>query len=116
MQKRFEGHYSGDIIRDIWDGMEYRKFVDSGFLGRDNPGNVTLTLNTDGVAVYRSSSTTLWPIWLMINELPPTQRCLNYINLHFPLNDPEFLTVVVSLHVHVLSLIIVIHSGFQNRI
>ena len=31
-------------------------------------------MNTDGVAVFKSSKKSLWPIWLVINELPPNER------------------------------------------
>jgi len=30
--------------------------------------------NTDGVAVFRSSTTSLWPVWLAVNELPKEVR------------------------------------------
>ena len=33
-----------------------------------------LTLNTDGVAIFRSSKTSVWPVWLVINELPKGMR------------------------------------------
>ena len=36
--------------------------------------NISLTLNTDGVAIFKSSKNSLWPVWLVINELPPTER------------------------------------------
>ena len=57
-----------------YDGAEYQKHVHSGFLSSDNPANVSSTCNTDGVAIHKSSKSALWPIWLVINELPPTQR------------------------------------------
>lgn len=39
------------------------------------PENVSLLCNTDGVAVFKaSSSPSLWPIWVVINELPPMER------------------------------------------
>ena len=73
LQSRFN-HARDDIIRDIFDGHEYRKHVQSGFLSEQNKANVSLTLNTDGVEIYKSSKYSLWPIWLQINELPPIQR------------------------------------------
>ena len=33
--------------------------------------NVTLTLNTDGITVFKSSTESLWPVYLTVNELPP---------------------------------------------
>lgn len=70
LQERF-GHSShNEDIVDVYDGREYKKH--SAFLSQ--PGNVSFTLNTDGVAIYRSSSISLWPVWLVINELPNTMR------------------------------------------
>lgn len=68
LQKR----HARDHMHNIFDGREYKNLVQSGFLC--NKSNVSLTLNTDGVEIYRSSKSSLWPIWLQINELPPTQR------------------------------------------
>lgn len=72
LQSRF--NHTWDDIRDIFNGCEYRKHVQSGFLSEQNKANVSLTLNTDGVEIYKSSKYSLWPIWLQINELPPIQR------------------------------------------
>ena len=45
----------------------------SGFVR--NKYNVSFTLNTDGVNKYRSSkSGSIWPIYLIINELPKEYR------------------------------------------
>ena len=77
LQRRF-GRDDNDTIRDIFDGQEYKKLVHSGFLSQANRANVSFTLNTDGVDVYRSSKYSIWPIWLQINELPPAQRSVFY--------------------------------------
>ena len=69
LQRRF-GRDEDSDIRDVLDGDEYRKH--SSFLSE--PGNVTLLLNTDGVSMFKSSTISLWPIWLAINELPPHIR------------------------------------------
>ena len=73
LQKRFKTPRYVDIISDIYDGAEYKKH---NFLLNDptKPGNVSLLMNTDGVAVFKSSKKSLWPIWLVINELPPNER------------------------------------------
>lgn len=61
------------VISDITDGEEYQKHVASGFLG--NPNNISLSFDTDGVAVFRSSRKgKLWPLYFVINELPPRIR------------------------------------------
>ena len=35
-----------------------------------NPDNISFTFNTDGAAVFKSSKVSVWPIFLVINELP----------------------------------------------
>lgn len=35
---------------------------------------ITFTFNTDGVSVFKSKKSSLWPIYLYINELPPEVR------------------------------------------
>lgn len=58
------------MIEDVYDGAEYKKH--SEFLS--DPANISLTCNSDGVAIFTSSSVELWPVWLSINELPKEQR------------------------------------------
>jgi hypothetical protein len=68
------------IISDIKSGLEYRKLKQPGaFL--DNPNNISFSLFTDGVPLFKSSSVSLWPVYLLVNELPPTERflCKNMI-------------------------------------
>lgn len=36
--------------------------------------NISFTWNSDGVPLYKSSKFTIWPKYLMINELPPNER------------------------------------------
>lgn len=57
-------------ITDIYDGEGYREFAQ--FLSHSS--HVSLMLNTDGVALYRSSNVSIWPIWGVVNELPATLR------------------------------------------
>lgn len=69
IKNRFKLPSDGTYFRDVYDGLAYKK---KDLLS--NPNNISLTMNTDGVALFRSSSKSLWPIWLVINELPPTER------------------------------------------
>ena len=80
LQKRFSRNQAG-VISDIVDGAVYKEH--SAFL--DNPANVSFTLNTDGVSIFRSSSTSIWPVWLVINELPAEQR---YVSPSFSFTRP----------------------------
>jgi len=41
-----------------------------------NKNNVTLSLFTDGIPLFQSSRVSLWPVYLIINELPPKHRCI----------------------------------------
>ena len=61
---------SSGVIRDIQHGEKYREV--GSFLSHF--GNWTLLMNTDGVQIFKSSSVSIWPIWLVINELPPPLR------------------------------------------
>lgn len=36
--------------------------------------NLSLIFNTDGVPLYRSSGVSIWPVYLVLNELPPIRR------------------------------------------
>ena len=57
-------------LRDVYDGEGYKQHIE--YLS--DPAHVSLLLNTDGVAIYRSSKVSIWPVWAVINELPPTMR------------------------------------------
>ena len=68
-------------LSDICDGQEYKRHR----LFFSRPGNVSFLLNTDGLALFHSSKKSLWPIWLVMNELPPNERYV--INMVKPLNN-----------------------------
>jgi len=36
--------------------------------------HISFQINTDGVALFRSSKYSIWPIYLVVNELPPNDR------------------------------------------
>ena len=36
--------------------------------------HLSLMVNTDGVSIFRSSNYSLWPVYFVINELPPENR------------------------------------------
>lgn len=69
LQKRLKRSESG-AIKDIYDGVGYNKHSD--FL--KHPAHISLLFNTDGVAMFRSSKISIWPVWAVVNELPPTLR------------------------------------------
>ena len=69
LTKQVDSHDCG--LSDIYHGDVYRT------LGLQNEGRnicISLTLNTDGALVYQSRSCSMWPVLLMINELPFNAR------------------------------------------
>ena len=72
---------STSTIADVLDGSEYSQLArPGGFLcPTSNPANLSFTINTDGVALFKSSKTEIWPLFLVINELPPSARCVIFI-------------------------------------
>ena len=63
-----------NTIHDIYHGLDYKNFSHPlGFLSQ--PYNISFTVNTDGVNKFSSSTAGhLWPVFLMINELPKEHR------------------------------------------
>lgn len=60
-------------IKDIHNGEMYQSLREPGqFLANEN--NISLMFNTDGVPLYNSSKVSIWPVYLVINELPPMHR------------------------------------------
>lgn len=58
---------------DIYDGHLYKNLCENnGVLSFQE--NISFTFNTDGAPVFKSSKTSIWPIYLIINELPYKQR------------------------------------------
>ena len=70
LQARFERSPSEGVIHDVYDGEGYKRHLDL----LSQPANVSLLFNTDGVALYRSSKVSVWPVWAVVNELPPSLR------------------------------------------
>ncbi|XP_043476020.1 uncharacterized protein LOC122507401 [Leptopilina heterotoma] len=67
-----------NCFNDIYDGKLYRKFVNS--LNEEDKHNyATVSFNTDGAPLFESSSCTIWPIYLMLNELPFNVRSIELI-------------------------------------
>lgn len=60
-------------IEDVWDGSILRELCAPGrFFSNEN--NLALSLFTDGVPLYKSSKVSLWPVYLVILNLPATIR------------------------------------------
>ncbi|KYQ47807.1 hypothetical protein ALC60_13152 [Trachymyrmex zeteki] len=63
-----------DNYSDITCGKFYRSLKDAGIIQLHD---ITLQISTDGVQVFNSSPVTMWPIQIMINELPYRERRKN---------------------------------------
>ena len=72
LQERLHRPPSNGALQDIYDGdgCQVHKHL------------ISLLLNTDGVAIYRSSKISIWPVWAVVNELPPSLRLTYYGMCH----------------------------------
>lgn len=62
-------YHDSEVYRDIYDGRTYRRFVENLTLDEQNR-YVTFTFNCDGAPTFESSKCSIYPVQLMINELP----------------------------------------------
>ncbi|XP_041916006.1 uncharacterized protein LOC121680620 isoform X3 [Alosa sapidissima] len=60
-------------VEDIYDAEVYKQLVDGGGPLSD-PKNISLTWNTDGVPIFKSSKFSVWPFYCVINELNVMER------------------------------------------
>uniref|UniRef100_A0ABD2W9C4 Transposase domain-containing protein n=1 Tax=Trichogramma kaykai TaxID=54128 RepID=A0ABD2W9C4_9HYME len=61
------------IIEDVYDGNSYRTFREN--LPEESKNKyVTMVFNTDGAPKFKSSNKSIWPIYLMVNEIPRQDR------------------------------------------
>ena len=69
LDKQYEQRFgTRNSRKDIIDGGVYQDLVESGFL--QDQCNISLTFNTDGIPVFRSSTFSFWPLHLIVNEFP----------------------------------------------
>lgn len=74
-----EREYKEGLIRDIYDGLKYRDFVNNKIPAANKKSYATGILNTDGAVPFKFSKKSAWPVYLIINELPPQHRMDNVI-------------------------------------
>ena len=54
-----------DKLGDVWDGSVLRPMCHPGrYLSNEH--NLTFALSTDGVALYKSSPMSIWPVYLVV--------------------------------------------------
>jgi len=63
---------SNSTIQDFYDGNIYKRLLDDRENGEKfrRKEALTLMINTDGISISNNSDLTIWPIFLVINELP----------------------------------------------
>lgn len=79
-----------NLIRDIYDGKCYREFIKD-LSPEDRYNYITVVFNTDGAPLFESSSYSIWPIYIMLNELPFSVRSSQLLlaGLWFGKSKPE---------------------------
>ena len=60
-------------ISDITDGIIYQKFISS-ISDTNINDNFTFLINTDGLSICNKSNLTIWPFYLVLNEIPQDIR------------------------------------------
>ncbi|CAH1242572.1 Hypp6846 [Branchiostoma lanceolatum] len=71
---RYEPGEQEGRICDVYQGRKYKELTEAGGFLEDGK-NITFCFNTDGVAIYSTSRRgELWPVFIVINELPPELR------------------------------------------
>lgn len=99
-------------ISDIYHGTAYSKLSENGILKEKK--NISLTLNTDGSPVFKSSKNSMWPIQFRINELPISERFIlnNIMNagIWFGKADPNMTIFLTSF---IKGLADLYENGFQ---
>lgn len=68
----------------------YKRFIRS-LPAHDRMSSLTATFNSDGSPVFKSSKVSVWPIQMIINELPFVQKTSKTINcgLWFGKDKPD---------------------------
>ncbi|XP_031783998.1 uncharacterized protein LOC116417050 [Nasonia vitripennis] len=85
-----ERRHQKDCIEDIYDGKLYRQFVKN-LSAVDRYAYATVIFITDGAPVFKSFSFSIWPIYIILNELPQQERLNSAITvgLWFRRSKPE---------------------------
>ena len=72
-RNNWDFHSARKSLKDIFDGKLYRTWYhEKKFLCK--PQNISFTLNTDGISPQKSLKCHIWPVYLVVNELPPNER------------------------------------------
>ena len=88
---------ASNTIHDIYHGLDYKNFLHPGGFLSSQPYNISFTVNTDGVNKYSSSTAGhLWPVYLMINELPKEHRFRKKFMIPAYIYRPQYANLLKS--------------------
>lgn len=92
---------NSEKFHDILDGVLYKEFVDS-LSVEDKLNFATCTMNSDGSPIFESSKFSIWPIQIIINELPFDVRTAKPIvcGIWFGKNKPDMNVFLTPYIVH----------------
>ena len=90
-------------LKDIKDGRIYKSVLKSQKMWFEANKALTFTLNTDGICLCEKSNLSVWPVYLVINELPIEKRfCIenvivagNYLHYNLIANN-DLKTIVFT--------------------
>jgi hypothetical protein len=71
--KKEHRSYDSDLITDIKDGKIYQDFKNT-FRTDQFEKVFSFLINTDGISICDKSKISIWPVYLVINELPKEER------------------------------------------
>jgi hypothetical protein len=107
IQDFYDGNIYGKLLNDIENGDKFRR-----------KEALTLMINTDGISRSNNSDQTIWPIFLVINELPAEIRyCMDNIiiaGLSVGFKKPDFTHFLSPIVAELLSLEYGIQIEFKN--
>lgn len=78
LKHRFCSIPSPGCMEDIYDGLIYQQEAK-----HLNELHITFNINFDGAPKFKSSGVQVWPIQVVINELPPTMRHVYMYTMSF---------------------------------
>lgn len=84
--KKFTDGVRSTSLCDVKDGLLYKKLRE-----KLNWSDITVSFSSDGSPVFMSSVCSMWPIQMLVNELPVLQRWKNIIvgGIWFGQNHPN---------------------------
>ena len=98
LKYRFNRQVDDESVSDIFDGCLYKEYAKGGQI-LSQAQNVSISCNSDGSPVFKSTNNSLWPIQFRLNELPPSERFTKWntmvAGLWFGKTEPELTTFMV---------------------